>query len=176
MAKIRLELTPAQEERLRKLASEAGLEPEEYVVKILRESLPPARSPAGDEGAAAHFEVATNLTTSSASEGNGGRIPDGYYAHEPESVAVFLTAHPHIRELLAEALPHIRKEFGGAREVSLQLVSDQAADEHVALLAHIMTSESVEEARASRDAFYRSWWNTAHARADAKLVFDIDFY
>lgn len=90
-----------------------------------------------------------------------------------EAVALgILAQRPDVAAVLLDALPHVREIFGDGTQVMLITV-----DEHTVaplrLSARIVTSESVPDARARRDAFYRAWWLGVPAEIDDVLSFGL---
>ncbi len=90
-----------------------------------------------------------------------------------EAVALGIVAQrPDIAAVLLDALPHVREIFGDKTQVMLISV-DEHTDAPLRLSARIVTTESVEDARAKRDAFYRAWWLSVPAEIDEVLSFGL---
>ncbi|MCA9878595.1 MAG: hypothetical protein KC442_12460, partial [Thermomicrobiales bacterium] len=71
-----------------------------------------------------------------------------------------LAQRPDVAAVLLSALPHVREVFDNDTQVLLITVDDHT-DAPLRLSARIVTTESLPEALAKRDAFYRTWWSNA---------------
>lgn len=90
-----------------------------------------------------------------------------------EAVALgILAQRPDVAAVLLDALPHVREIFGDETQVMLLSV-DEHTDAPLRLSARIVTTESVPDARARRDAFYRAWWLSVPAEVDDVLSFGL---
>ena len=93
-------------------------------------------------------------------------------ATDEASVLRILAKRPDVAAVLLEALPHMRDIFGDGTHAMLLSVDDHN-EASSSLSARIVSTESVPEARAKRDDFYRSSWLGVPGEIDEVLPFGL---
>lgn len=100
--------------------------------------------------------------------------PAIYLAHQPQEVAAFLEEHPHLIDVLTEAMPHFRAHFGPDVKVALAVKYDPEIEGIVDLVASIQVGCGPDEALGMMDAFDEGWWLGQLQRAE-DLIFMLEF-
>jgi hypothetical protein len=86
------------------------------------------------------------------------RLAEMYTFHDAAAVSSFLSAYPHLIEILFEAYPHLLEHFGPGLKVALKVVGDPEAEDSERLFAYLLTSLPPEEALARLDRLDEEWF------------------
>jgi hypothetical protein len=100
-------------------------------------------------------------------------VEDLYEFRQPEEVRLFLTTHPFLPPLLAEARDKIREQFPASR-VFLHVVHDPEDPTNSQLIAFIATDADPVTAFAKLQALDANWWLTAMDRAQGKFQITLE--
>lgn len=86
------------------------------------------------------------------------KLAEMYSFHDAATVSSFLSAHPHLIEILFEAYPHLLEHLGPDLKVALKVVSDPEAEDSKRLFAYLLTSLPPEEALIRLDRLDEEWF------------------
>jgi hypothetical protein len=92
-------------------------------------------------------------------------------ADERDEVMEFIGETPVLADLLLEAVPPLRKAFGGDKVRKLRMV---AGGGEAMLVVSVTWPGSEESAEAAREKFLDDWWLANCHRAEADLIFDYE--
>jgi hypothetical protein len=98
-----------------------------------------------------------------------------YYVWTPgQPIAEFFEQYPFVAGLLAEAIGHIRKQFGENTVPVIELLGEDDVPGFTELFATVRTRLSPDEASAKLDAFDREWWLDASVNSGGRLNFSVE--
>ncbi len=103
-------------------------------------------------------------------------LSDDYAFRRDAEVEAFLQANPFLTPLLQEAAPHIRRYFGPATSIVLEVVHEpEGGKDSDMLFAFVQSHASTEETLANLDSLDEGWWIDASPQAQGKLMLSVEY-
>lgn len=167
---------------LAQAAAIASVSLERMKAILERSDVPLRLEPASTREAQAEYAAIAAMPSvfETGAEGVLQRDPEMVKLEEPYvlrdlQVQQFLQTHPHLVELLLEAVPYLQRHFGPSPRVDLEVIRDPEIGPAGELIAHILTSLSVDQAQARLDRLDDEWLLDQLDRVGGLLNFDLEF-
>lgn len=100
------------------------------------------------------------------------RLKREYVFEDPAATENFLTKHRSLVEVLIDAVPHMRRCFGGEITLKIRVVFEDAGPTTVSAVA--LWEGTLNSATESLAQFDESWWLDNVKRARGRIVFDYE--
>ena len=101
-------------------------------------------------------------------------LEQSFTVHDTQAVIDFLVDHPQLSPLLEEARNHVRRHFPHA-PLDLRIAPGNGSEDDQQLVLSIATQLAPQAAVDNLRLLDRSWWLSAVARADGKLLLTLTF-